>query len=75
MFTAFSQLYMLKKSDKIIAEFEISKENEQSSDVLYVKPKSVVSTKLFLLSNNCLLLQISPTIDVKTANQLTLLVN
>ncbi|CAH1403100.1 unnamed protein product [Nezara viridula] len=73
--TGFSQIYMHQKSDKLLAEVEFSKDNvHNSEDVVIIKQKTNITSKLYLLSNNCLLLQVSPSIDVTVANQLTILI-
>lgn len=73
--TGFTQIYVHQKSDKLLAEVEFSKENVYNpEDVVIIKQKTNISSKLYLLSNNYLLLQVSPSIDVTVANQLTILI-
>ncbi|XP_014291735.1 proteasome assembly chaperone 1 [Halyomorpha halys] len=73
--TGFSQIYMLQKSDKLLAEVDFSKGNVYNpEDVVVIKQKPSITSKLYLLSNRFLLLQVSPSIDVTVANQLTTLI-
>nr|BAN20515.1 unkown protein [Riptortus pedestris] len=72
----FTQNYMISKESKLVAEVNLEKESEDNfSDVFILNPRKVESTKLYLLGNNCLLLQLSENIDLGLANQLTVLIH
>lgn len=66
---------MLRNEDNLLAEIEIIEDNtKESTDILVLNPKKVEKTKLYSLSNKCLLLQVSSTVTLGLSNEMALMV-